>query len=481
MTFAAPLQPGAHAALSREGTTATIGNPDGSVSFVDTRTGRLRSAMGGHTAAVQNVDYSSDGRVVVTTGDGARVIAWDPVTGAQVQQLLGHAGRVTGIAFAADGQALYICALDGTVLVWDLGSSRRFGQRFTAGTAAPSSTPSLDPATPPLAIAPDGSRFAVRIDARHVGIVSAATLREQASFATRQDSPITALAWSPTQPELAVGDEHATVALWRVSGLPHLLRELTTLRVSAGMPEVVQSLSFSASGRSLAASDAIKSPWAAPRGRVIVWRLPQGQVLSGPVNLAAVPNAVAFSRDGRLLGVALADGRLIITDPHSGRHDAHFTRSRGTTAGPRVSPSGHQGRSSSEVTPASCRLGNPVSGVPVSRPVLAAAAPIASVAVDRSGTRIATAGGPGGGLGLWFAPSLQPDGATLDPEPGTWGNAGFTPDGRTLISVTANGGGSAWPIDPTSLAAHACAAGRNFSGEEWSRFVSGYPYSRVCP
>jgi WD40 repeat protein len=114
--------------------------------------------------------------------------------------------------------------------------------------------------------------------------------------------------------------------------------------------------------------------------------------------------------------------------------------------------------------------------------VLVAAAPVASIAFDPSGQRFATSSGPGGGLKLWFTSSLQQDGTTLDPEDGTAGNAQFTPDGQLLLAINANGDGSLWPVSTPALANHACAvAGTNLTREEWSRFITGYRYSPVCP
>lgn len=76
--------------------------------------------------------------------------------------------------------------------------------------------------------------------------------------------------------------------------------------------------------------------------------------------------------------------------------------------------------------------------------MLVAAAPDASIAFDRSGQRFATAGGPEGGLKLWFT--------------------------------------SLWPVNPAALENHACTiAGRNLTHEEWSRFITGYSHSQVCP
>ena len=57
----------------------------------------------------------------------------------------------------------------------------------------------------------------------------------------------------------------------------------------------------------------------------------------------------------------------------------------------------------------------------------------------------------------------------------------YTPDGSKLIVVYEDGKGFVWPVSLRAREDHACAvAGRNFTREEWSRFV-GRRYLNVCP
>jgi len=66
-------------------------------------------------------------------------------------------------------------------------------------------------------------------------------------------------------------------------------------------------------------------------------------------------------------------------------------------------------------------------------------------------------------------------------EPGRWASAAFTPDGGELVTLYANGRGTLWPGTVRAWADHACSvAGRNFTREEWSRFVGGRSYTSVC-
>ncbi len=197
---------GAVAAISPDGTGAAVGSPDGTILFVDLSTGAIHAAPGGHTANVESLRYSPNGRRLVSTADDDKVIVWDAKTAQPLQTLFGHAGRPIQSAFSADGGTLYTSSLDGTVIKWDLGSQGRFGRQFTTGAPAPTPTP-ITPLTPPLAVSPDGSQFAARTAANTVGIFSLDTLQPQTSLTIPRAATITALAWSHAGSELAVGGD----------------------------------------------------------------------------------------------------------------------------------------------------------------------------------------------------------------------------------------------------------------------------------
>ncbi len=127
-------------------------------------------------------------------------------------------------------------------------------------------------------------------------------------------------------------------------------------------------------------------------------------------------------------------------------------------------------------------LWNPRTGASIGHPTLVAPAPVASIAFDPSGKTFATAAGPSGHAKLWASATLQQVGSDLPGGDGLWGRAAYTPDGRTLFVVFADGSASRWPVTSSAWEAHACAvAGRNLTREEWSRFVTGQPYATTCP
>ena len=115
-------------ALSPDGRTFAAGDADGSVHFLDLRTGRQRTALGRHTASVDRAQFTADGRFLITSGEDAAAIVWNVKTATVADTFEGHAGRVAGLAVDRSGQTLYTAAADGTVITWDLAGRRRLGR-----------------------------------------------------------------------------------------------------------------------------------------------------------------------------------------------------------------------------------------------------------------------------------------------------------------------------------------------------------------
>src|SRR5262249_19887363 len=125
---------------------------------------------------------------------------------------------------------------------------------------------------------------------------------------------------------------------------------------------------------------------------------------------------------------------------------------------------------------------NPSSGVQLGHPTLVTAAPVAALSYAPDGKTFATTGGSDGVTKLWTTKTQQQFGATMPGSTGQWGTATYTRDGKKLIAVYGDGRGFVWPASTAAWKQHACAvAGRNFTREEWSRYVGNRGYARVCP
>ncbi len=494
----APSAPSA-AAISPDGRTIAIGSRSGQMSFIKASTGRARAGAGAHSTTVSSVVYAPDGRAVASTGTDNRVLVWNPRTETTAQVFIAPAQQVQAIAFSPDARTLYTSSLDGVVLKWDLTGEQSFGRRFVLGVGSPCCAPA-SPLAPPLARSPDGTTFAIRLGTSTIGLFSARTLHQQAAFTIKpKGAVITALAWSPTRAELAVGGYSGLVQVWRVDGTPQLQRSLTGLQPSSRLPEAIQAFAFSPDGRLLAASDSSET-LESNGGSLVhygnrlvtlaIWRSGDGTLLAPRRDLGPGParyaGALAFSPDGRLLAISVPDvggtpiaGDLVI-DPTTFkiRRTLHPVGDDDTVslafAPDGVLATGTEG--------GIVQLWNPTSGAQVAGPVAAAAGPIASIAFDSTGQHLVTTSSQDGTAKLWFSSTLQQAGTALRTDQGAASSAAFDPSDRSVLVIDDHGTAVTWPTSLAAWEQRACAiAGRNLTRAEWERFLAGRNYATVCP
>jgi WD40 repeat protein len=126
-------------------------------------------------------------------------------------------------------------------------------------------------------------------------------------------------------------------------------------------------------------------------------------------------------------------------------------------------------------------LWNPTTGQAQAPALIAASAPITSLAFEPDGQRFVTAGYQDGAAKLWFLATLQQEGPALPTEAGTASAVAFAAGGRGLLDVQDTGHAFVWPTALSDWELRACqVAGRNFTREEWVRLVAQPRYAPVC-
>ncbi len=471
----------AHGVLSPDGRIFAYGLPDGTVHFYGVATGRTIAGQGAHTAEVESVTFSPDSRLAVSTSDDRTAIVWNVRTGALVERLVGHGARVLSAAFSGDGKTVYSVSLDGTVLQWDLGDSRRFGDPVQFGpTENGIGDSSADPVprTPILATSADSRTFAVRSGSAAVAVYSTDSLQRLRTIHVPGGSPVWAAAWAG--PNLVLGTDSGAVEEWSVSGAPALTHRLAGLPVGRYRP--IRGLATADGGHLVAAIDGYVGP--RPRaggpmahlGRLVIWR--DGKIVGTPLALHGFADSIAFSPDGSMLALATDDGRVLVIDPRTGRAERTIPVVSAFNAVVAFSPDGTLAVGSwSGIV----QLRNATTGAQIGHNVEVAQWPVDTIAFDPTGNLFATSVGPGGAAArIWSTSTLQQFGSDLEGS-GLDQNMAFTPDGRYLLVVTDDGTVTRWPVSVAAWEQHACAvAGRNFSREEWSRYVGNRPYANVC-
>jgi WD40 repeat protein len=457
------------------------------VSFVNVANGASRRGLANHAGSVAGVLYTPDGRRAVSVGADS-VMLWDSKRATEVTELPGPAGHVQGQQLSPDGATLYTAALGGELLAWDLTGNRGFGRSARLAGPRPCCDP-LSPHAPPLAVSANGSRFAVPIGTSSVGIFSAATLRRLATFTiTPRGDPITALSWSPAGATLAVGAHGGLVQLWRVDGAPRFVRSMPGLEPAIGMHEATESLAFSPDGALLAATvksqtRSIGHSFAVPFGTMAIWRTKTGRLIAQPSDLGAGnglagSDAVAFSRDGKLLAATLLAGGVRIFDPATGRVLRQLTAPGDQSVSVAFAPNR---RLAAGTLGGTVETWNAANGHRLAAPLLAASAPISAVAFDSSGRRLATAGYQNGNLKLWFTTTLQQEGPVLGLDPSATSTVAFAPASEKLLAADSDGKVFTWPASLSAWERRACSlAGRNLTRAEWRQYVARPGHPTVC-
>jgi WD40 repeat protein len=238
------------AAFSPDGRLVAI--PDNNTVVVrDANTGEREDRIfQGHSAAVQSVAFSADGRRIVTASDDRTARVWDLQTGGQIAALTEHTAPVRSAVFSPDGlrvvstqtpqrsgNVTIVTSNDSVALLWDA-LSGRVVLRFEGDMVQ------LYDAT----FSPDGKRIVTASGDNTARIWDAETGKPIAVLSGHSDSVLSA-AFNSRGDKIVTASADETVRVWDAEAM-------TTIAVLKGHSGAVWSAVFSPDGeRILTASD----------------------------------------------------------------------------------------------------------------------------------------------------------------------------------------------------------------------------------
>jgi WD40 repeat protein/DNA-binding SARP family transcriptional activator len=106
--------------FSPDGKHVLTASEDGTARIWNAHDGRLERTLSGHEEAVKTARYSPDGEFVVTAGKDGTARVWRVSDGSS-RVLRGHRGALTSAAFNRRGDRIVTSGVDGTVRVWSAG------------------------------------------------------------------------------------------------------------------------------------------------------------------------------------------------------------------------------------------------------------------------------------------------------------------------------------------------------------------------
>jgi WD40 repeat protein len=93
----------------------------------DAKTGKLVANLKGHTAIVNRLAWTADGKTLISGSDDSSIRTWNTTTWQQISVLTGHTGWVYGIAISPNGRILASASYDNTARLWNLENGQPIG------------------------------------------------------------------------------------------------------------------------------------------------------------------------------------------------------------------------------------------------------------------------------------------------------------------------------------------------------------------
>ena len=331
MNFLFPwLNPSVNAiSYSPDGNTVAVASVDSKLRLWDTQTTQLKATLTGHTAAINFVAYSSDGKIIATAGGWKdyTIRLWDAVTGETKSVLTGYT-PINVVAYSPNGKTI---ATGGdyhsnALQLWNA-KTKKLKATYTEHT---------DGILSSMVYAPDGKTIAaVNLSDNTIRLWLTGTGKHTATFEhanTDRGYNISSVAYSPDGNTIAAVGGHyknhkGTVYLWRA--------QTKNRKIIYEGSDYISTVAYSPDGRTIATGS-----W---NGNVQVWHTVTGEALKTiSTQHKGGIESLAYSPDGKIIatGGGYRDDIVQLWDTITGVHKARLTGHTKTVASVVFSPDG---------------------------------------------------------------------------------------------------------------------------------------------
>lgn len=227
-----------------------------------------------HTAAVQSLSWSPDGKFIASAGHDKTVHVWEATTGQVSSVYREHTNEIWSVMWSPNGTYIASAGADKLLKVWDVSSNR------TIATHA-----EHQKTMRAVSWSPDSTAIASAGDDTIVHIWDFLKARFQAPY-SQHNERVLCLAWSPNNKYIASGGNDCTIRVWDA-----LTSAYCTL--FRGHTDKITSIAWSPDSTHIAS--------ASDDGTIQVWQATTGQPTALYNDHSQTVAAVAWSPDGQYI------------------------------------------------------------------------------------------------------------------------------------------------------------------------------------
>ena len=248
------------------------------------------NALEGHSAGINAIALSPNGKSVVTASSDACAIIWNLAGGQKVRALKGHRGPIHDVNFSSSGERIVTASKDGTARIWSATTGEQVTTARDTGELLK------------VSFSPDGATFVAGSKEGTISVWDAETgdlVRSMAGHSGR----ITALAFDPRGEKIVTASEDGTAKVWH-SDTGAMLTELKHKEPLTQQEFEIASAEFSSDGKLIAT--------ASHDGKVRVWNAENGELMATLDRHSGIVEDAEFSPDGGRVVSAGRDGTSVV-------------------------------------------------------------------------------------------------------------------------------------------------------------------------
>ncbi len=235
----------------------------------------------GHENYVSSVAITPDGQKIISGSGDKTIRVWDIISGKQLAVLKGHTGDISAVAITPDGQNIVSASWDNTIRIWDINSGEELAslKGHEAGAIA-------------VAITPDGQNIVSASwdnTVRIWDLVSGAELK----VLKGHELGVISVAITPDGKNIVSGSWDNTIRVWNMAG--------EALKVLTGHQDRVWSVKITPDGQKIVSGSGDKT--------IKVWSL-SGEQLAEYKGHESGVLSVGISPDGKTI-ISGSDDRTI--------------------------------------------------------------------------------------------------------------------------------------------------------------------------